>query len=84
MKESREHEQSTDVESTQDVEQHHIETTASVLSFDRILDEIGSFGLYQLLIGVCTGFSLLLTAIALFNFVFSSGVPDHRYYIIHL
>lgn len=73
MKESRENEQAADVESPEQAE-----TTANVLSFDRILDEIGSFGLYQLLIGIGTGFALLLTAIALFNFVFSAGVPDHR------
>lgn len=49
------------------------------LSFDRILTEIGEFGPYQFIVAISTGFALLITTFSLFNFVFSSAVPDHRY-----
>lgn len=56
----------------------------SSLSFDRILTEIGEFGPYQFIVAVSTGFALLITTFSLFNFVFSSAVPDHRYWILHM
>lgn len=51
----------------------------NALAFDDILKEIGEFGLYQLLTGILIGIVLLFTTFALFNFVFSSDIPHHRF-----
>lgn len=48
------------------------------LSSDRLLKEVGEFGLYQLLVGATTGAALVITALAAFNFVFVAVVPEHR------
>lgn len=54
-------------------------TNAGVVSaFDKILEEIGEFGFYQVTNGVLTSLALIFTSFALFNFVFSAGVPIHR------
>lgn len=54
-------------------------TNNNSLSFDDILYEIGEFGRYQILAGILMGIAFLLTTSTLFNFVFSSEIPDHRY-----
>lgn len=48
------------------------------LSPDRLLEEVGDFGMYQLLVGATTGAALVITALAAFNFVFVAVVPEHR------
>lgn len=48
------------------------------LSFDKILKEIGEFGLYQVINSVLTCIALIFATFALFNFVFSAGDPEHR------
>lgn len=52
--------------------------SSNSLTFDEILQEIGEFGLYQILVGILIGLVLMLTSSALFNFVFTSEIPDHR------
>lgn len=54
------------------------ENAKDPISFDKILQEIGEFGLYQLITGALTGLALLFAAISMFNFVFSASVPEHR------
>lgn len=54
-------------------------SSRNALAIDEILKEIGEFGLYQFLIGILIGIVLLFTTFALFNFVFSSEIPDHRF-----
>lgn len=49
------------------------------LSTERILNEIGGFGLYQIIIGFATGFALVVSSYDMFNFVFASAIPKHRY-----
>lgn len=51
----------------------------SNLTCDRILDEIGGFGRYQILVGFATGVALLLSSFSLLNFIFAAGIPEHRY-----
>lgn len=48
------------------------------LTLDRILSEIGEFGLYQKLIGIVTGIALVISSYDMFNFVFASAIPEHR------
>lgn len=48
------------------------------LSCNRIFEEIGEFGLYQILVGIATGVALYITGLATYNFVFTSVVPEHR------
>lgn len=71
MKQSNEVVQSSDDESK-------YKNTKNALSFDEISQEIGEFGLYQILVGALTGIVLLLSSSALFNFVFTSEIPAHR------
>lgn len=60
-------------------ENKHGNKSENALVFDDILKEIGEFGLYQLVTGILIGIVLLFTTFALFNFVFSSEIPDHRF-----
>lgn len=72
MEESRHQEQkSSDLEAASG-------NTNNVLSFDRILHEIGEFGLYQTISAILTGFALLFASISMFNFVITASMPDHR------
>lgn len=48
------------------------------LTLDRILSEIGGFGLYQIIIGIVTGVALVISSYDMFNFVFASAIPEHR------
>lgn len=48
-------------------------------TFDAVLAEIGEFGRYQILSGILTCLSITLSTCALFNFVFSIYVPEHRF-----
>lgn len=49
------------------------------LARDRILEEIGQFGLYQILVGITTGIALCITGFATFNFIFATTIPEHRF-----
>lgn len=71
MKQSREADQSSYDELSK-------KDTKNPFSFDEILQEIGEFGLYHILVSVSIGFVLLLTACTIFNLIFSSEIPDHR------
>lgn len=53
----------------------------NILSCDQILGEIGSLGIYQVLIGFVTGVAIILSSLDLFNFVFAATIPEHRYSI---
>lgn len=53
-------------------------TSKSDLSCDRILNEIGGFGPYQILIGIASGVAILLASIDIYSFVFASVIPEHR------
>lgn len=55
-----------------------IEGGRSDLTSDRILSEIGGFGLYQMLIGIASGVAILLSSIDIYSFVFASVIPEHR------
>lgn len=57
----------------------NIEGGRSDLTSDRILSEIGGFGLYQMLIGIASGVAILLSSIDIYTFVFASVIPEHRY-----
>lgn len=48
------------------------------ITFDTILKEIGEFGNYQILSGILTCVAITLSTFALFNFVFSAAIQDHR------
>lgn len=48
------------------------------LSCDRMLQEIGEFGLYQILVALTTGTALCITGFTAFNFIYASNVPPHR------
>lgn len=48
------------------------------LSVDQVSDEIGRFGLYQILVGLCTGAALIILSFDIFNFIFAATVPEHR------
>lgn len=48
------------------------------LSSTGILEEIGEFGLYQIIIGISIGAAMILTSCAMFDFVFASAIPEHR------
>lgn len=65
-------------EATPDCEQVKSESSKSELSLDRILSEIGGFGLYQILISIATGLALMLSSFGLFNFLFAAAIPEHR------
>lgn len=54
------------------------------LPFDKILTEIGEFGLYQVTNSVLTCIALIFATFALFNFVFSAAIPEHRLYFLCL
>lgn len=54
-----------------------------IITFDVILQEVGEFGRYQILSGILTCLSITLSTCALFNFVFSAAVPDHRLVHFH-
>lgn len=54
------------------------------LSFDKILKEIGEFGMYQVTNSVLTCIALIFATFALFNFVFSAAIPEHRYWLSQL
>lgn len=60
-------------------EKRHSEISKTVLSSSRIIDEIGGFGLYQILVGISTGIALTLTSFTTLNFIFATSIPDHRY-----
>lgn len=49
------------------------------VSCDQVFQEIGAFGLYQILVGAASGLALIISALATFNFVFAAAVPDHRF-----
>lgn len=49
------------------------------LSCNRILREIGEFGLYQILVGLTTGAALCFSGFSAFSFIFASNVPPHRF-----
>lgn len=53
-------------------------SAGALLTFDKILQEIGEFGFYQVTNAVLTSVALIFTAFSLFNFVFSAGIPEHR------
>lgn len=57
------------------------EDNSSVTVIDRIFHEIGEIGLYQILNGILTCLAIAISTCALFNFAFSSAVPNHRYII---
>lgn len=48
------------------------------LSCDRMFQEIGEFGLYQILVALTTGAALCITGFTAFNFIYASNVPPHR------
>lgn len=54
-------------------------TPNNIISFDTVLKEIGEFGRYQILNGILTCLVITISTCALFNFVFSSAIPDHRF-----
>lgn len=53
--------------------------SSEILSFDTILYEIGEIGRYQILNCVLTCIAVAISTFALFNFVFSQTIPDHRF-----
>lgn len=55
------------------------ENAETELSSSRIVEEIGGFGLYQILVGLSTGIALALTSFTTLNFIFAASIPDHRY-----
>lgn len=52
------------------------------LTSDRILDEIGGLGPYQILVALSTAVALLLASFSMFNFIFAANIPEHRYICI--
>lgn len=66
---------SNSIESEETVE---TDSDKTELTCDRILEEIGGFGPYQILVGIATGIALLLSSFSLMNFIFASGIPEHR------
>lgn len=67
-----------EVTKSSDEESTNKQSSEQTFSFDDIFHEIGAFGRYQIILGVLTGLVLLLHSSALFNFVFTSEIPDHR------
>lgn len=55
------------------------ESKENDLTCERILNEVGGFGLYQIIIGIATGLALVVSSYDMFNFVFASAIPKHRY-----
>lgn len=47
-------------------------------TFEHIYNEIGEFGLYQILVVLSTGFVFFFGSFVTLNFIFGIGVPDHR------
>lgn len=47
-------------------------------TFDHIYNEIGEFGLYQILVVLSTGFVYLFGSFVTLNFIFGIEVPEHR------
>lgn len=58
--------------------QSNREDKSDVNIVDRIFHEIGEIGLYQILNGILTCIAIAISACALFNFAFSSAIPNHR------
>lgn len=48
------------------------------ISFDRIYNEIGEFGLYLKITGVVMGFWFAYGTFPAVNFLFGAAIPDHR------
>lgn len=55
-----------------------------IISFDVVLREIGEFGRYQIINGILTCLVIAISTCALFNFVFSAAIPDHRFVYIFI
>lgn len=60
------------------------EDNVGVSVVDRMFHEIGAIGLYQILNGILTCLAIAISTCALFNFAFSSAVPNHRYMITEI
>lgn len=56
-----------------------IGSTENSLDFDGILNEIGEFGRYQILVAISIGLIAAFSSFAVLNFVFSAAIPKHRY-----
>lgn len=70
MGQSKEENKSTDKETENRVNKETI--------IDRIFNEIGGFGLFQIFVGLSTGIALLFGSFTTFNFIFASVIPEHR------
>lgn len=68
--------QSVQVEQS-DTELNNRQKTKSP-TFDDIYNEIGEFGLYQILVVLSTGFVFFFGSFVTLNFIFGVDVPDHR------
>lgn len=54
-------------------------STEKTLDFDEILNEIGEFGRFQILVGISIGLVSAFSSFFVLNFVFSAAIPEHRY-----
>lgn len=54
------------------------ETKHKSVSFDEIYNEIGEFGLYQILVGLSSGLAFAFGSFSILNFIFGASIPDHR------
>lgn len=74
-------EQTTNLIHSPDGDTNH-DSSAKVLSFERILKEIGECGRYQISIGLASGIVLAFGSFTILNFVFSSIIiPEHRCHV---